>query len=321
MPKQALVSIIIPTFNRADLIGETLDSILAQTYRNWECMVVDDGSKDDTKVLVDSYNSKDSRIRYYQRPNDYSPGGNGARNYGFTASKGDYIQWFDDDDVMLEHFLEEKINAFNDATDLVICSSTKVDSELVKIEDIDLRIRDNLYKDYVLWQFKIVTNNVLFKRSFLQNKDLFNSKILRGQESDFFSRLFFNLQNEQFKIINKPLFLYRQHASTKTKANEDYVSRYKTSEIYIASEHLKRAVLLNDKELIQYFYRQLIHFFFRALHHKDIKNAKSALVSVTKTLKPINRRLVVQLQIVGSVFLLMKRGIYKVEAYFKSYNI
>ncbi len=79
MAEQPLVSIIIPTYNRAHLIGETLDSVLAQTYTNWECIVVDDGSTDATDELMAKYCAKDARIRYYHRPDLHLSGGNGAR--------------------------------------------------------------------------------------------------------------------------------------------------------------------------------------------------------------------------------------------------
>lgn len=66
-----LVSIIIPTYNRAHLIGETLDSVLAQTYINWECIIVDDRSTDDTKEVIDSYLYGDVRFSYFKRPEKY----------------------------------------------------------------------------------------------------------------------------------------------------------------------------------------------------------------------------------------------------------
>ena len=61
-----LVSIIIPAYNRAHLIGETLDSVLAQTYINWECIVIDDGSNDNTSELLAEYCKKDNRFQYHQ---------------------------------------------------------------------------------------------------------------------------------------------------------------------------------------------------------------------------------------------------------------
>ena len=76
-----LVSIIIPTYNRAHLIAETLDSIIAQTYTNWECIVVDDGSTDPTDELMETYCKKDSRFQYYHRPKNRPKGANACRNY------------------------------------------------------------------------------------------------------------------------------------------------------------------------------------------------------------------------------------------------
>ena len=74
MKKEPLVSVIIPTYNRAHLIGETLDSVLAQTYQNWECIIVDDGSSDDTDEVIGEYVKKDNRFKYYHRPDEHLPG-------------------------------------------------------------------------------------------------------------------------------------------------------------------------------------------------------------------------------------------------------
>jgi glycosyltransferase involved in cell wall biosynthesis len=97
MKSKPLVSIIIPTYNRAHLISETLDSVLAQTYKNWECIIVDDGSNDNTDEVVSEYVKKNNRFKFYHRPDEHLPGGNGARNYGFKMSKGEYVNWLDDD--------------------------------------------------------------------------------------------------------------------------------------------------------------------------------------------------------------------------------
>ena len=94
-----LVSIIIPTYNRAHFIGETLESVIAQTYENWECIVVDDGSTDYTDELMEYYCKKDTRIQYHHRPDIKPRGANACRNYGFGVSKGEYINWFDSDDL------------------------------------------------------------------------------------------------------------------------------------------------------------------------------------------------------------------------------
>jgi len=97
---QPLVSVIIPTYNRAYIIGETLNSVLAQTYTRWECIVVDDGSTDYIDELMEFYCENDDRIHYYHRPSDTPKGANACRNYGFSRSKGEYIQWLDSDDLL-----------------------------------------------------------------------------------------------------------------------------------------------------------------------------------------------------------------------------
>lgn len=102
MNAQPLVSIIIPTYNRAHLIGETLDSVLAQTYQNWECIVVDDGSSDDTNALMKTYCEQDSRFRYYHRPKERKKGGNICRNIGIDKAQGDFISFLDSDDFIVD---------------------------------------------------------------------------------------------------------------------------------------------------------------------------------------------------------------------------
>ena len=79
MVNPPLVSIIIPTFNRAHLLSETLHSVLTQTYTNWECLVVDDGSTDDTEYVVKSYVARDARIQFHIRPKYKIKGANACR--------------------------------------------------------------------------------------------------------------------------------------------------------------------------------------------------------------------------------------------------
>ena len=107
-----LVSIIIPTFNRATYIGAALDSIVNQTYTHWECWVVDDGSTDATKALMDTYCKQDARINYVSRPDTFAKGSNGSRNYGVTMSQGDFIAFCDDDDFWLHDKLEKQLPIF-----------------------------------------------------------------------------------------------------------------------------------------------------------------------------------------------------------------
>ena len=104
-----MVSIIIPTYNRAHLIADTLESILEQSYPNWECLIIDDGSTDATKILIQRYCDSDKRIQYHQRPSNKPKGANACRNYGLQKAKGAYIVFFDSDDLMTNNHLELKL--------------------------------------------------------------------------------------------------------------------------------------------------------------------------------------------------------------------
>jgi glycosyltransferase involved in cell wall biosynthesis len=241
-----LVSIIIPTYNRAHFINETLDSIMAQTYSNWECIIVDDGSTDNSEFVIAKYVELDSRFQYYHRPADRIKGANSCRNYGFELSKGEYINWFDSDDIMFENFIYDKIKSFQRHTDFVICSGYYWCPENGERSIMDLSVKTNLFKDYALWKLEIITNSILFKKKFLIGKSLFLNKIKRGQETEFFSRLFYKVNPSNYVIINKPLFLYRQHSESKTFKNNYYVHSYKESQTFIAIANLRRSIEIGD---------------------------------------------------------------------------
>ncbi|MDT0643045.1 glycosyltransferase family 2 protein [Zunongwangia sp. F363] len=99
-------TIIMATYNRAHLILESLDSISKQSFKNWECLIVDDGSTDDTEVVVRDFVKRDPRFSYLKRPDNHLKGLPGCRNYGLEMAKGDNIIFFDDDDVVNPQNLE-----------------------------------------------------------------------------------------------------------------------------------------------------------------------------------------------------------------------
>ena len=315
-----LVSIIIPTFNRSQLICETLDSVLAQTYENWECIIVDDGSTDDTDNVVSEYVKKDFRFKLYKRPSNLPKGGNAARNFGFELSNGEYINWFDDDDVMLEDFIKIKVNLFTPVIDLVICSCYYVNANLENRKAIILNEQAILFKDFVLWNFKIITHSVLFRKSFLMNKKLFSPTIKRGQETELFSRLFFKLPKASYEIANIPLFLYRQHQVTKTTRNISYVESYKESQTITAFANLKKSIEINDLELIKSQYKLLVEYYFRALDNNHYKNSKFILIELFSQLIVIKKRLALKFILVGYFLLITKISSYRVEKYFRNHK-
>jgi glycosyltransferase involved in cell wall biosynthesis len=106
-----MISFIIPMYNRANLVGETLDSVLAQTYQDWECIVVDDGSTDNSLEIVQEYCNRDQRIRIMSRPIEREKGAPTCRNIGVENTTGEYVYFLDSDDLLSPEFLQTIIDA------------------------------------------------------------------------------------------------------------------------------------------------------------------------------------------------------------------
>lgn len=100
---QPFFSIIIPTYNRSSFITKAIESVMNQTFTNWELIIIDDGSKDDTKEVVERYIQKDNRITYHYQTNAER---SAARNNGISKAKGQWITFLDSDDYYLEQHLQ-----------------------------------------------------------------------------------------------------------------------------------------------------------------------------------------------------------------------
>lgn len=100
------VTIIMATYNRANFIVESLHSIQNQTFVDWECLIIDDGGTDNTVEVIKPLLEKDARFKYHKREDNYLKGLPGCRNYGLDLAKGDYIIFFDDDDIAHPQNLE-----------------------------------------------------------------------------------------------------------------------------------------------------------------------------------------------------------------------
>ncbi|MDC8000100.1 glycosyltransferase family 2 protein [Aequorivita todarodis] len=208
-----LVSIIIPTFNRAHLIGETLASILAQTYQNWECIVIDDGSTDNTEEVMAGYMARDSRFRYYSRPAHKVKGANSCRNIGLNLVMGEFIVFFDSDDIMISDHLKVKISEIllHDC-DYVITKTEFIGSEK-KVGKNNYRF--HLYPltsyNYVSQAINWLTYDVCIKKNVAQSIQ-FNEDLHSGQEYNYFSKLVHKSINAKF--IDKTVTLRRYHKDT-----------------------------------------------------------------------------------------------------------
>lgn len=229
MNSDELVSIIIPTFNRINFIGETLDSVLSQNFSNWECIVVDDGSNDYTEELMKFYCENDSRINFYCRPATRKKGASSCRNLGFEKSKGKYIQYLDSDDLLSPHKLSTQLLDIKMSSDkTVYCCGWSLFSDNIdqNLLPINFTFRDefinpcnflgNLGKKNIFYP----PHCYLVPRKVIQLAGGWNEDLTNNDDGEFFSRVILNSTGIIF--TNKTQVFYRKQGS-------DHLSNYNNS--------------------------------------------------------------------------------------------
>jgi glycosyltransferase involved in cell wall biosynthesis len=253
----AKVSIIMATYNRAHFILETLVSVQAQTFLNWECLIIDDRGTDNTEEIITPVIGQDDRFKFIKRPESYKKGLPGCRNYGLDLAKGEYIIFFDDDDVVHPDNLnmcievietnkidfchyqkkafEEQKPIFKSNPITIVKSLTKADIEKIITQEIGL-----------------ASCTVLWKKQCFETIR-FNESLLYAEEWDCYSRII----AENFKgiIISNILYYNRKHAASNT--GEFYRHNAIRRESYakailLVIQNLKEKQLLSDS-LKRYF--------------------------------------------------------------------
>ncbi|WP_343330109.1 glycosyltransferase family 2 protein [Polaribacter staleyi] len=222
MKSEPLISIIIPIFNRDKTIDKSLNSIINQTYTNWECILVDDGSTDKSVAILEEYSNRDSRFRFYKRPGKRVKGANSCRNYGFELSKGEYVKWFDSDDWLLKNHIEEKITVLrkNPNVDAVLTKTIMVNEHKEKLKNENrTKLSDNLIEDFITLKISWYIHDIMWKKTFLKGKTLYNEKLLKWQDRDFHIRRL--MERPNIHLLDKYLSLYRVHMNS-TSLNSNY---------------------------------------------------------------------------------------------------
>jgi len=210
---QALVSIVIPTYNRAELLKETIDSVLNQTYKNYEILICDDGSTDKTKDMVLSYNNP--KIIYFYQSNHGCPAP--ARNMGLKNAKGQYIAFLDSDDLWFPKKLEIQIAAFEKYPQILLIATNSVTIPPKKNPSLSLSSEKIVSFEELIHANIIMNSSVLMKQDVIQNIGLLDERLeIRGIEDfDYWLRLL-QFQQKSVMILPEPLVKYREHSSNLT---------------------------------------------------------------------------------------------------------
>jgi glycosyltransferase involved in cell wall biosynthesis len=246
MKNQPLVSIITPCFNSELYIAETLESVISQDYQNWECIVVDDGSTDNSASIVKEIIAKEARIKYIHQQNS---GASTARNKGILKSQGKYILPLDSDDLIHSTYLSKAVEIFeaSPTTKIVYC-----DVKLFGDKNKDLIHKDYSFENLIIQNMLIVSS--MYRREDYNKTAGYDPKMFSSEDWEFWISLLKD-GGEVYKIPEQLLY-YRKHGGSKSKKN------HKKREL------LRKYVFQKHKELYLDLFDNPIQIYFE---HKKFK--------------------------------------------------
>jgi len=254
-----LVSIIIPTYNRENILGRAINSVINQTYKNFELLIIDDASSDNTESVIRGYS--DTRIKYFK--NHRNSGSNKSRNKGLKIANGDYIAFLDSDDEWLPQMLESQLHKFKENSDYGcvytlagIKSGSKVDIAM------DFNLDGYIYKEALTQGYVSHMITLMVKRECFDVVGNFDTELTNFQDDDICLRLakyyHFGLTKQVLAIV------YTDSVNSITQNRNNYVTSwlklitkfqddiFKYAGKSVLSGHYRKAAVLqfsiNDKE-------------------------------------------------------------------------
>lgn len=228
MNENILISIIIPVYNGEKYIADTIKSVIDQTYKNWELIIVDDGSTDNTAKVVEQFS--DYRISYIKKNNT---GVSDTRNVGANLAKGEILCFLDADDVWLPQNLEKKLSKLTKEQDSILVTSPmylwdeRTDYQNCKI--IGKPTFDE-WKEFRELRNTSIPSSVLMYKNYFLEAGMFDTKISTSADFDLVIRL---RELGKFTYVNEPLLLYRCHPSQM----HNNIALYKHDMIYILKKY------------------------------------------------------------------------------------
>jgi len=250
----SLISIIIPTYNRAALIGESIQSVLNQTYRHWELIIIDDGSNDDTDQVVSNF--RDKRISYYTIAHCGIFGK--VRNEGLRRANGEYIAFLDSDDLWCADKLETQVGLMNQYPEIffvfsnvTIFGSQAFDSP----PDYDeLFIGSILLSMLEETRFVFYPSTLLFKKETILNRiGMMDEALSYGTDTKYFLNM---CQYFKGAFTNKRLVQIRRHDHSTTE-------NYTTTDVFIDSINIASAIYEAGSITKPQHQRILGHYYYK----------------------------------------------------------
>lgn len=227
-----LISIVMVNYNHEDFLGEAISSVIRQTYQNWELIIVDDGSTDESCNIIAGY--PDSRIKpIYLKENGHICA---ATNIGLKEVKGEYIARLDSDDVWREDKLEKQVQLMQERTDIGLCF-TKLEiidqyskvvpreeaQDLYNLYDNRQKSRGDWLKFFFFYGNSLIQSSLLMKSEVVEKIGMFNLAYVQTHDFDFFVRA---VKHYEFGFIEEPLLKYRRNHNQNSAINSDNNLRF-----------------------------------------------------------------------------------------------
>lgn len=273
-----MISVVIPTHNRADLLPRAIESAQKQTYRDIEIIVVSDGSTDDTDSVVEKIKAEDNRIKYCP----YSPGhgGNYARNYGVEQAGGEYVAFLDDDDEWLPTKLEKQLNLFEADSNMVL-AYTGVNVIYVN-EKINYSFipkdQGDLSRKVLLGNCIGSTSTAMVKKSVFEKSGVFDNDLDALQDFDLWIRV---VQHGTVGVVSEELINYYNYRGTKQVSA--VTSKYERAFDYINNKYKDMFASLSEKEAKQKRISEYTLLGNKAIRNRDGKTARRYYKKLLRT--------------------------------------
>jgi glycosyltransferase involved in cell wall biosynthesis len=234
MSEQPLVSVVIPAYNAARTLKETVRSVFEQTVQNFEIVIVDDGSKDDTIAVAESI--QDARVRVIAQPNG---GASVARNTGLKAARGEFVALLDADDLWMPHKLERQLAVLNGEKDVnAVQTGAYYVNDALEVLSVRpcFESKNALLETLRFQNMPGVMSSLLIRREAFKKIGYFNTDLLMIEDWEMMIRVarFGNL-----KSLPEPLFLYRFHVGNRSVYMGDHIAAgYKILDDFFKDETL-----------------------------------------------------------------------------------
>jgi glycosyltransferase involved in cell wall biosynthesis len=305
--------------------------MIAQTYTHWECIIVDDGSTDDTIQVVERFATHDSRFKIYQRPSDKPKGANACRNIGVEKSTGDFLVFLDSDDTLSVDSLQNRIAYFKKHEDVqgLIFSTGILSEDGKKVTPFTKEVKEGLnseaYAKMLLsydipWQI----TNPIWKREIFEMYGGFDEQLARFQDVDIHTK--FMLCGVSIKKIDIIDFYYRVEEGFEKYNDVVFITKACRAILYYIEKYLSPSdvYILNDferKEQLSVMFRKTIRKF---IYNKNRHILFKEYLKFAKQHQLLSRKTMLLLNILYTIDknqLLNKKGLgfYKLEKYARTH--